>query len=226
MLHEVWLKVMGIAVVIFGAAIISLQTMPAYRSSPSALDELSDDEYFMVMAFAEIGKMDRREGWPVGAVVVRNGQVIGRGSNMLFASNNPTQHAEYIAIDQAVKTAQSEYPEEKYPDFFRDSTVYVTLEPCPMDAGKIIMLQFKRVVVCDRDEAWGTFGSVNTLQGYPKNVDFSFSELELCKNLRAKEGWNYDELWEIGRQYAQATGQVPSKLEFWWKKLILDLRGI
>ncbi|MEK9181230.1 MAG: nucleoside deaminase [Patescibacteria group bacterium] len=189
-----------------------LSFIPAYRVTPADLSNLTEDERFMAQAFAEIGKTNPADGYPVGAMVVREGKIIGRSSNRLFSTNNPTQHAEYRAVDEAIEKIQRQYPNEKYPDFFKDATVYVTLEPCPMDAGKITTLRFKKVVYCDIDEDWGGFGTVSSPSGFPHQVNVEQSTLPLCRQLRARPGWNFPELWELGKSYAQATNQVPSRL--------------
>jgi tRNA(adenine34) deaminase len=206
-----------LAALVFGAIYLALT--PAYSAAPLPLDKLSGDERFMANAFAEIGKMDSADGYPVGAVVVRDGKIIGRSSNQLFSTNNPTQHAEYRAVDDAIRQIQKEHPQEKYPDFFKNATVFVTLEPCPMDAGKITMLRFERVVYCDIDEQWGGFGTVNSPAGFPNTVKVEQSTLPLCQQLRQKPGWNFPELLDAGRGYAAATGQVPSRLSRFIKKI-------
>lgn len=208
------------------ALILSLSFIPAYDAQKVSLPPAGSDDYYMSMALAEIGKMNQKDGWPVGAVVVRDDKIIGRGSNRLFVTNNPTQHAEYIAVDQAIESVKREHPEENYTDFFKDAAVYVTLEPCAMDAGKITLSRFKKVVICDLDEDWGAFGSVNNTQGYPHQVEVVRSNLPICEKLRQKTGWNTDELWEEGRKNAASTGQVPSLLRTRYKRLNNNLRAL
>lgn len=209
----------ALTVVALAFPAVVLFLIPSYDGEPVSLQGLTRDDYYMTMAFAEIGKMTPKDGWPVGAVVVRDDKIIGRGSNRLFASNNPTQHAEYIAIDNAIEEVKRRHPAERYTEFFKDAAVYVTLEPCAMDAGKIILSRFKKVVICDLDEDWGTFGSVNNLTGYPHNVEVSLSGLPICEKLRQREGWNFEELWDYGKGSAKATNQVPSLLDGLIKKL-------
>ncbi|MDP3740833.1 MAG: nucleoside deaminase [bacterium] len=211
------LFLLGIAA--FFGLLLVLDNIPAYTARPASLQGLSKDDYYMAMAFAEIGKMTPEDGWPVGAVVVRDDKIIGRGSNRLFASNNPTQHAEYIAVDRSIKYIQKYYPEENYADFFKNATVYVTLEPCAMDTGKITMLRFKRLVFCDIDEDWGGFGDSTFIQDFPHKVEAATSTLSICKTLQEREGWNHPELWEMGRKYASSTSQIPSRLDRVIKKI-------
>lgn len=89
---------------------------------------------------------------PVGCVVVRNGQVVGRGRNRREQGRNALCHAELEAIDQACRTLGG----------WRlwECTLYVTLEPCPMCAGAIINARIPRVVYGASDRKAGSCGSV------------------------------------------------------------------
>lgn len=89
---------------------------------------------------------------PVGAVVVRDGVVIGRGGNAPIAGNDPTAHAEIAALrDAARATGNYRLP---------GCTLYCTLEPCPMCAGAILHARIARVVYGARDPKTGAAGSV------------------------------------------------------------------
>lgn len=92
---------------------------------------------------------------PVGCVVVRNGQVVGRGRNRREQGRNALCHAELEAIDQACRTLGG----------WRlwECTLYVTLEPCPMCAGAIINARIPRVVYGASDRKAGSCGSVCNL---------------------------------------------------------------
>ena len=95
---------------------------------------------------------------PVGAVVVRGSEVLGRGHNMVEQLNDPTAHAEMIAITAACDTLGSKYLD--------GCTLYVTLEPCPMCAGAMVWAKLKRLV-------FGAFdakaGSASTLYDIPRD---------------------------------------------------------
>lgn len=84
---------------------------------------------------------------PVGAVVVRGGEVVGRGRNSPIASNDPTAHAEMIALREAA-AAIGNYRLE-------GCTLFVTLEPCPMCAGALVHSRVDRVVFGARDLRFG-----------------------------------------------------------------------
>ncbi|MBC8400659.1 MAG: nucleoside deaminase [Candidatus Marinimicrobia bacterium] len=97
---------------------------------------------------------------PVGAIVVHNGQIIGRGSNQTESLKDPTAHAEILAITAAANTL-SDWR-------LRDCTLYVTKEPCPMCAGAIINSRLKMVVFGCYDEEKGCCGSLYQLCGDPR----------------------------------------------------------
>jgi tRNA(adenine34) deaminase len=84
---------------------------------------------------------------PVGAIVVVEGRVIGRGANSPIAKNDPTAHAEMLALREAAQ-AVGNYRLE-------DATLYVTLEPCVMCAGALVAARVKRLVFGTRDLRFG-----------------------------------------------------------------------
>jgi tRNA(adenine34) deaminase len=92
---------------------------------------------------------------PVGAVLVRDGEELGSGWNAPLGSNDPTAHAEVMAL-RAAAAAVSNY---RLPG----STLYTTMEPCPMCAGAIVHARVKRVVYGARDPKGGAAGSVFSL---------------------------------------------------------------
>ncbi len=98
----------------------------------------ASDEQWMQAAVAEARLAEEKGEVPVGAVVIHDGQVIGRGHNLRESSQDPTTHAEMIAIQEAAKHLGS----------WRliDATIYVTLEPCPMCAGALVNARVPRVV--------------------------------------------------------------------------------
>jgi tRNA(adenine34) deaminase len=94
---------------------------------------------------------------PVGAVLVRDGEELGSGWNAPVGSNDPTAHAEVMAL-RAAAAAASNY---RLPG----STLYATMEPCPMCAGAIVQARVARVVYGARDERWGAVESVFEILG-------------------------------------------------------------
>ena len=119
-----------------------------------------DHSFWMKQALAQAGKAFAAEEIPVGAIVVRDGKVIGRGYNQREQLNDPTAHAEVIAITAAANTI----------DDWRltDSTLYVTKEPCPMCAGAIVNARLRMVVFGCYDEEAGCCGSLYQLCGDPR----------------------------------------------------------
>lgn len=89
---------------------------------------------------------------PVGAVIIKNNRIIGKGYNQTERLSDPTAHAEMIAISAACASL-----EEKY---LQECTLYVTLEPCPMCAGAMVWSKLKRVVFGTLDENAGACGSI------------------------------------------------------------------
>src|SRR5438309_7429534 len=110
------------------------------------------DEYFMRLALREAARALEHEDVPIGAVVVREGEVIGSGHNEREVREDPTAHAEMIALREAARALGS----------WRvlDAVMYVTLEPCPMCAGAIVLARVPRVVFGASDPKAGAAGSV------------------------------------------------------------------
>lgn len=96
------------------------------------------DEKFMREALREAMAASAEEEVPIGAVVVCRGRVIARGHNMTERLNDPTAHAEMIAITSATEAVGGKY--------LNDCCLYVTVEPCPMCAGALAWSQIGRVV--------------------------------------------------------------------------------
>jgi tRNA(adenine34) deaminase len=110
------------------------------------------DEKFMRAARAEARVAASVGEVPVGAVVVRNGEIIGAGLNRSVQDADPTAHAEIVAI-RAAAQAEQNYR-------LNGTTVYVTLEPCAMCVGAMIQARVSRVVFGAYDEKAGAAGSV------------------------------------------------------------------
>ena len=113
----------------------------------------------MGQAIKEAMKAYRMGEVPVGAVIVKNRKIIGRGYNMVEAMNDPSLHAEIVAIREAAKKLGS----------WRLSgcTMYVSLEPCPMCAGALVEARLDCLVYGARDEMKGCCGSLMDLTSEP-----------------------------------------------------------
>ncbi len=129
--------------------------MESSEASESA-DRSSDlDLAFMREAILEAHKASRIGEVPVGAVVVHNGEIIARAHNRRTTDHDPTAHAELIAIRDAAKVLGDWRLE--------DCTVYVTLEPCPMCAGTMVLGRVARCVYGCVDPKAGYMGSLADL---------------------------------------------------------------
>ena len=107
---------------------------------------------FMTKALEEAKQAERNEEIPVGAVVVLENRIIGKGFNQVEMLKDPTAHAEMLAISAACSTIHNKY--------LTGATLYVTLEPCPMCAGAIVWSKLKQVVFGAVDEKAGACGSL------------------------------------------------------------------
>ncbi len=118
------------------------------------------DEYFMNEALREAKKAKKSSDVPVGAVVVLDQRIIGRGYNQVEMLNDPTAHAEMIAVTSACATINEK--------FLRECTLYVTVEPCSMCAGAAVLARIKRIVYGVQDIKTGAHSSLFNLLNEPR----------------------------------------------------------
>jgi tRNA(adenine34) deaminase len=118
------------------------------------------DEYFMRLALREAERALEHDDVPIGAVVVHEGEVIGAGRNERELRQDPTAHAEMIAIREASRGLASWR--------LTDAVLYVTLEPCAMCAGAIVLARVSRVVFAASDPKAGAAGSVLDVLAEPR----------------------------------------------------------
>jgi tRNA(adenine34) deaminase len=115
------------------------------------------DEFYMMEAIKEAKKAERLTEVPIGAVIVLNGEIIARAHNLRETNQIAVAHAELLAIEQACKVVGSWRLEQ--------ATLYVTLEPCAMCSGAIILARIQRVVFGASDPKGGCAGTfMNLLQ--------------------------------------------------------------
>jgi tRNA(adenine34) deaminase len=131
---------------------------------------LVPDEFFMNEALKEAQKAWALDEVPIGAVIVHNGRIIGRGHNLTEQLNDVTAHAEMQAF-----TAAMNYTGGKY---LRDCTLYVTIEPCVMCAGASYWTQISRIVYGASDIQRG-FSQIKQRITHPKT--------EIISNIKANE---------------------------------------
>jgi len=119
-----------------------------------------EDAWWMGQALAEGERAAKAGEVPVGAVVVHNGAVVARGANAMVGGSDPTQHAELRVLRAAAyATGESR---------LGTATLYVTLEPCAMCAGAIVLARVGRVVFGAWDDKAGMAGSVHDLLRHPR----------------------------------------------------------
>ncbi|MCY4172416.1 MAG: tRNA adenosine(34) deaminase TadA [Bacteroidetes bacterium] len=121
---------------------------------------LEPDRRFMRSALQQAEQAKEKGEVPVGAVVVKEGQIIGRGHNLVESLCDPTAHAELIAITAACQTIQSKY--------LTGCTLYVTLEPCPMCAGAIVNARLDRLCFGALDSKAGSATSLYNITQDPR----------------------------------------------------------
>jgi tRNA(adenine34) deaminase len=118
------------------------------------------DDYFMRLALREAERALEHDDVPIGAVLVRDGELVAAAHNERELRQDPTAHAEIIALRAAALAAGSWR--------LLDTVVYVTLEPCAMCAGAIVLARVPRVVYGASDPKAGACGSVLDVLGEPR----------------------------------------------------------
>ncbi len=155
---------------------------------PSALDE-----QYMSLALRQARKAYQAGEVPIGAVVVYQGKVIGRGHNQVEARQDVTQHAEMIALRQAARHLKSWR--------LQACRLYVTLEPCAMCAGAMVWFRVEEIIYGAADPKAGACGSVLKVAGH--------KQLNHCPKIRAgiREKACQDLLREFFKQVRTRTGK-------------------
>jgi tRNA(adenine34) deaminase len=116
------------------------------------MDKPNDDERYMGVAIESAKVAEENGDVPIGAVIVRDGQIIGRAYNQREQLQDPTAHAEIIALTQAAAALENWH--------LNGCTMYVTLEPCPMCAGALVLSRMDRLVYGCDDPKTGACGSL------------------------------------------------------------------
>ena len=120
----------------------------------------NDDSGFMRVALELAAEAEEAGEVPVGAVVVRNGVILGRGYNCPISAADPTAHAEVMALRNAAKNVGNYR--------LADCTLYVTLEPCAMCIGAIVLARIPRLVFGATDPKAGACGSIMNIPLEPR----------------------------------------------------------
>ncbi|MCM8812490.1 MAG: tRNA adenosine(34) deaminase TadA [Candidatus Omnitrophica bacterium] len=119
---------------------------------PGAISDNGNDPAYMSLALREAGYAADKDEVPVGAVIAYRGRVIARAHNQVEMLKDPTAHAEMIAITQAAAALGNKWLSE--------CVMYVTIEPCSMCAGALVLARVARVVYGAADPKTGACGSV------------------------------------------------------------------
>jgi tRNA(adenine34) deaminase len=133
------------------------------------------DIQFMREALAEARRAEAHGEVPVGAVIVREGEILGRGANCMIGSHDPSAHAEIVAMRQASQRLANYR--------LTGCTLYVTMEPCAMCAGAAVLARVKRLVYgCDDPKA----GAVRTLFRLADDLRLNH-RIEIARGILAEE---------------------------------------
>lgn len=151
------------------------------------------DRHFMALALEEARRAAERGEVPVGAVVTVDGQVLSARGNERELLHDPTAHAEMLALREAADKAGGWR--------LQDATLYVTLEPCAMCAGAIVLARLKRLVYAADDPKAGAAGSIFNVVGHPA----------LNHNPEVRAGVMADEASQILRQFFEAKRTSPDE---------------
>ena len=117
------------------------------------------NEFFMAAALKEAAKAQIKNEVPIGAVIVHNNRIVARGHNETISKSDPTAHAEMICIRKAAK---------KFGNYrLTGTTIYSTIEPCPMCAGALIWARITEIVYGAPDIKAGAGGSVCNVTNNP-----------------------------------------------------------
>ena len=129
---------------------------------------MTNDDYFMGGAIIEAQKSLDEGGLPIGAVIVKDGEIISRGHNRLIQKSSVVLHAEMDAIENAGRLNYEDYTK---------CTIYTTLSPCPMCSGAIILYNIPKVVI----------GENTTLMGAENFLQDNDVEVVVLNNLKCKD---------------------------------------
>lgn len=141
--------------------------------------DLDLDQIWMREAYRQAKFAYEADEVPIGAVVTWQGRVIAKAHNQVETLKDPTAHAEMIAITQAANTLKSKW--------LYECTMYVTLEPCAMCAGALVLSRLKRLVIATADPKTGACGSIFQISHHPQlnhRIDVVYGSLaQPCSEL-------------------------------------------
>src|SRR5579864_1218405 len=130
------------------------------HQGPATNDDLRSDELWMEEALRCAHRALEMDAVPVGAIVVCDGKIVGRGWNRNITDSDPTAHAEIVALREAGATIGNRR--------LGDCELFVTIEPCPMCAGAMVHARIKRLVYGSDDPKAGAVHSVMQVLNHPQ----------------------------------------------------------
>ncbi|MBO6122941.1 MAG: nucleoside deaminase [Methanobrevibacter sp.] len=143
---------------------------------------MKPDAYYMTEALSEAEKSLTEGGIPIGAVLVKDGEIISRGHNRLIQNDSVILHAEMDAIENAGRLNYEDY---------RKCTLYTTLSPCPMCSGAIILYNIPRVVIGENKTLMGAEGLLQC-----NDVEITVIDDIRCRDMFLKFSCNNSEVWD------------------------------
>ena len=155
---------------------------------------MTSDNFFMQEAIREAEKSLKEGGLPIGAVLVKDGEIISRGHNRLIQNDSAVLHAEIDAIENAGRL--------NYEDYIK-CTLYTTLSPCPMCSGAVILYNIPRVVI----------GENTTLMGAENLLKCNDVEVVVLNDIRCRDLFlefvcNNSEIWDCELEKVGNTPEV------------------
>ena len=151
----------------------------------SLINITKDNEQFMRLAIEQAKIAQENGDVPIGAVIVHQSQIIGKAYNQREQLQDPTAHAEIIALTQAAAALENWH--------LNGCTMYVTLEPCPMCAGALVLARIERLVFGCSDPKTGACGSLYNI----------VQDERLNHRIEVKSGVLADECSELLQQFFQ-----------------------
>jgi tRNA(adenine34) deaminase len=148
------------------------------------------DQQAMEEALVEARSAAQAGEVPIGAVIVRDGEIVARGQNMVLRDNDPTAHAEIVALREAARILGNYR--------LNGCSLFVTLEPCSMCAGAMIHARLDRLVFAAADPKAGACGSVLSVLNHP----------QLNHQMQVEQGIMADEAAELLRSFFRVRRSV------------------
>ncbi len=159
------------------------------------MNELADDQHFMQLAIEQAKVAEENGDVPIGAVIVHKNQIIAKAYNQREQLQDPTAHAEIIALTQAAAALETWR--------LNGCTMYVTLEPCPMCAGALVLARIDRLV----------YGCDDPKTGAVKSLYNIVTDGRLNHRLEITSGVLADECMQLLQQFFQNRRGQNSKLK-------------